>query len=88
MLDRLMGRAVLAEPHGVVGPDVDHLQPAQRCEPDRAAHVVAERQERPDVRDEPAVVGDPVGDPAHRMLADAEPEVAPGVVRLERVRRP
>ena len=32
---------------------------------------------------EPAVVGDAVDDAAHRVLADAEAEVAPGVIRLE-----
>ena len=46
VLDRLVGRPVLAEADRVVGPDVDDVQPGQRAEPDGAAHVVAERQER------------------------------------------
>ena len=75
VLDRLVGRAVLAEPDGVVRPDVDDVQPGQRREADRAAHVVAEGQERGAVRDEAAVIGDAVGDAAHGVLADAEPEV-------------
>ena len=35
VLDRLVGRAVLAEPDRVVGPDVDHVEAAERREPDR-----------------------------------------------------
>ena len=61
VLDRLVGRPVLAEPDRIVGPDVDDVQTGERSEPDRAAHVVAEGQERRAVRDEPAVIGDPVG---------------------------
>ena len=83
VLDRLVGRAVLAEADGVVGPDVDDVEVRQRREPDRAPHVVAERQERRAVGEEAAVVGDAVGDAAHRVLADAEPDVAAGVVGLE-----
>ena len=51
VLDRLVGRAVLAEAHRVVGPDVDDRQAGQRREADGSAHVVAEGQERGDVRD-------------------------------------
>ena len=83
MLDRLVRRAVLAEPHRVVRPDVDDVQAGQRGQPDGPAHVVAERQERGDVRDEPAVVGDAVGDAAHGVLADAEAEVPAGLVGAE-----
>ena len=51
MLDRFVRRPVLAEPDGVVGPDVGHRQPGQRREANRTAHVVAEVQERARVRD-------------------------------------
>ena len=83
VLDRLVGRPVLAEPDRVVGPDVDEVQPRQGGQPDRAAHVVAERQERRAVGDEPAVIGDAVGRAAHPVLADPEAEVAPGLVGAE-----
>ena len=46
MLDGLVGRAVLAEPDRVVGPDVDDVDAGQRRQADRPAHVVAEGQER------------------------------------------
>ena len=88
VLDRLVGRPVLAEADRVVGPDVDDVQPGQRRQPHRPAHVVAERQERGVVRDESAVVGDAVGDPAHGVLADAEAQVAPGLVGAEVRPRP
>ena len=46
VLDRLVGRAVLAEADGVVGPHVGDRQAHQRGQPHRAAHVVGEREER------------------------------------------
>ena len=46
VLDRLVRRAVLAQPDRVVRPDVEDVQVGQRREADRPAHVVAERQER------------------------------------------
>ena len=75
VLDRLVGRAVLAEADRIVGPDVDDVEPGERRQPDGAAHVVAEGQERRAVRDEPAVMGDAVGGAAHAVLADAEAQV-------------
>ena len=87
MLDRLVRRAVLAQSDGVVRPDVDHVESAERRQPDGAAHVVAERQERADIWNEPAVIRDAVADAAHRVLPDAEPEVAAGIVGFES-RRP
>ena len=42
LLDRLVGRAVLAEPDRVVGPAVDDVGLAQRGQAHRRAHVVAE----------------------------------------------
>ena len=80
VLDRLVGRSVLAQTHRVVRPDIDDVDPGQRGEAHGSAHVVAELEERRHVRDEPAVVGDPVADAAHRVLADAEAEVATGLV--------
>ena len=72
VLDRLVGRAVLAEADRVVGPDVDDRQLHQRREPHRAAHVVAEDEERAAEHPRAAVQRDAVHDRAHGVLADAE----------------
>ena len=82
MLDRLVGRAVLAEADRVVRPDVGHRQLHQRGQPDRPPHVVAEDQEGAAVRPGAAVQRDAVQDRAHRVLADAEVQgPAVGVAR-------
>jgi hypothetical protein len=53
MLDRLMGRAVLAEADGVVRHDVDDALAHQRGEADRRAAIVGEDQEGAAIGDEP-----------------------------------
>ena len=65
VLDRLVGRAVLAEADRVVRPDVGDRQLHQRGQPDRAAHVVGEDQERAAVDAGAAVQRDAVHDRAH-----------------------
>ncbi len=75
-LDRLMGRAVLAEEDRVVGEDVDRRQPHQGGEPDRRAHVVREDQEGPAVGAEAPRQRQAIQDRAHGVLAHAEVEVA------------
>ena len=45
VLDRLVGRAVLADADRIVGADVDHRQPHDGRQPDRRLHVVGEDQE-------------------------------------------
>ena len=79
LLDRLMGRAVLAEPDRVVAEPVDHRQLHQRREPDRRAGVVGEDQvggpDRPQLREREAV-----GDRRRLVLADPVMEGAPGPV--------
>ena len=77
LLDRLVGRAVLAEGDGVVRPDEDRRDVHQRRESHRRAHVVAEDQERSAERPGRAVQHDAVDDRAHRVLADAEVQHAP-----------
>jgi hypothetical protein len=81
MLDRLVGRAVLAERDRVVGVDPHGGQAGQRRQPDRAAHVVGELQERRAVGVHDAAVGrHPVDGSAHAVLAHAEEDVAPGAL--------
>ena len=74
VLDRLVGRTVLAEADRVVGPDVGDRQLAQGRDPHRAAHVVGERQEGAAEDAGQAVGRDAVHDRAHAVLADAEVE--------------
>ena len=72
VLDRLVGRAVLAEADGVVRPHVRHRQLHQRGQPHGVAHVVGEHQERAAVDAGVAVQRDAVHGRAHGVLADAE----------------
>ena len=76
LLDRLVRRAVLAEPDRVVRVDEDRRQLHQRGEPDRAAHVVARRSGRSRRSARKPCSVEAVDDRAHRVLADAEVEVA------------
>ena len=75
LLDRLVGRAVLAEADRVVGEDVDHRQLHQRREADRRPRVVGEGQVG---RPERAQLGErqAVGDRRRLVLADAVVELA------------
>ena len=83
VLDRLVGRPVLAHADRVVGVDVDQRELHQRGEPQGAALEVGEDEE-------PGLVGaqlgqrEPVGDRGGGVLAHPEVQVAPGpVVRAE-----
>ncbi len=71
-----MRRAVLAETDGVVGEHVGHRQLHQRRQPHRGPEVVGEDEERRDERPHPAVQRDAVRGRGHRVLADAEVQVA------------
>ena len=84
VLDRLVGRAVLAEADRVVRPHVGDRQLHQRGQPDRRPHVVAEDQEGAAVRPGAAVQRDAVEDRAHGVLADAEVQRAAVGVAGER----
>ena len=88
LLDRLVGRAVLAERDGVVRPDEDARDVHQRGQADRGPHVVAEDQERAAERAGGAVQHDAVDDRAHRVLADAEVQHAAVRVARPLVRGP
>ena len=83
-LDGLVGRPVLAEADRVVRPRPDDRQAHQRGEPDRRAHVVAEHEKGRAVRLHAAAMHcNAVHDRAHRVLADAERDVAAGPQRRE-----
>src|SRR5690606_19373407 len=81
VFDRLVGGAVLAEEHRVVGPDPYRRSAHQRAEAHGGPHVVAEHEERRPVRPQPAMDGDSVRDGSHGVLADTELDVATGPIR-------
>ena len=83
LLDRLMRRAVFTEEHGIVGEDEDGWNVHQCREADRRAFVVRENEECCSEGSPRAVERHSIHLSAHRMLPDAEIEVA----ALERIER-
>ena len=79
LLDRLVRRAVLPHADRVVREDERGRDVHDRGQPDRALHVVREDQEAGAVGAE-ARQREAVDDRAHRVLANAEVQVAPAVV--------
>ena len=77
MFDRLMGRAVLTQPHRVVGVHPDARRAHEGGESKGGTHVIAEDQEGGAERAQTAVNRHAVDDRAHGVLADTEPYVAP-----------
>jgi hypothetical protein len=71
VLDRLMGRAVLAQADRIVRIDVDDVRRNQRAHAHRIARVVGKHQEGGVVRNEAAMQGDTIGDRRHAELAHA-----------------
>src|SRR5580700_4630026 len=80
MLDRLVRGTVLADADRIVREDEDNVNAHQRREPNRRPAVVGEDEETRTERDESTVEGDPVQDRTHRMLTDAEVEIASTIV--------
>ena len=80
VLDRLVRRAVLAEADRIVREHEDVAQLHQRRHAQRVARIIGEREERPRVRNEPAVQRDAAGDRRHAELAHAELDVVAGRV--------
>ena len=84
MLDGLVRWPILAEPDGVVREHTDDTKAHERAHADGVAGVVAEREERGDVRHEAAVKGDAVRDGDHAELAHAEEHLIPGRLARDR----
>ena len=84
-LDGFVGRAVFSNAHGVVGENVNGREMRQCGKADGWAAVIAEDEEGRTAGTEDAVVGDAVHDAAHGVFADAEVEVASGVVGAVKV---
>ena len=81
MLDRLMGRTVLAEPDRIVRHDVDHALTHQRREPDRRAAIVGEDEEGAAIGHDAAMQGEAVHRRGHAVLAHAVMDVVAGETR-------
>jgi len=79
-LHRLVGRAVLTDSDAVMRPDVEVVQVGEGGQANGGAHVVGERRECRSAAEENAVVGNPVDDGPHRVLADAETNIPAAVV--------
>ena len=78
LLDRLMGRAVLADPDRIMGEHVDDRQLHDRGQTDRYPAIVAEDQEAGTVGPH-LDRGHAVENGPHRVLANPEMEVPPAV---------
>ncbi len=78
LFNGLVRRAVFAQSDRVMREHVDRVQLHQRAQADGGLHVIGERQERRRIRDHPAVRRETVHRGAHRMLANAEVQVAAG----------
>ena len=74
-----MRRAVLAQADRIMGVDKNRWQLAQRRQPQRRAHIVAENQKCRAEGAQPTVVDQAIGDRAHGVLADAIEDVATGI---------
>ena len=80
MLDRLVRRAVLAEPDRIVGHDEERADAHQRGQPHRRPRIVGEAEEGAAIGDQPAMQRDAVERGGHAVLADAVMNVAAGIV--------
>ena len=80
VLDRLVGRAVLAEADGIVGHHVDDRNAGERRDAHGGAGIIGEDQEGRAGRHEAAMQRDAVHGRRHAVLADAVMDVAARVV--------
>ena len=78
MLDRLVGRAVFAQPDRIVRHDEERADAHQRGEPHCGTRIVGEAEEGAAIGDQPAMQRDAVDGGGHRMLADAVVNVTVG----------
>ena len=79
MLDRLMRRAVFAEPDGIMRHHVDGGQAHQRGQAHRRPGIVGEHQEGGAGRNEAAMQRDAVHGRGHAVLANAVMDVAAAI---------
>lgn len=75
-LDRLVGRAVLAETNGIVGGDPEAAHAGERREADSTGGVGDEVEESTAIGDDGSVGGHTVQDSTHAMLANTEADVS------------
>jgi len=70
-----VGGAVLTDPDGIVGEDIDHRLLHQGSEPDRRAHIVGEDQKGRAVGTDAAVQTHPIEDGAHSVFTNPETHI-------------
>ena len=80
MLDRLVGRAVLAEPDRIVRHHMDDALAHERGQPDGRPAVVGEHQERAGIGNDPPVQRHAVHGRRHAVLAHAVMDEAAGII--------
>ena len=80
MLDRLMGRPVLAEPDRIMGEHMGDAQAHQRGEAQRGPAIIGEAKEARARGDEAAMQRQAVAGRRHAMFANAPMEIAAGHV--------
>jgi len=71
LLYRLVGRAVFANPEGVVRPDKLHRKALKGGQPNSWLHIVREHEESGAGGDHPSVQSHPVADTGHGQFANA-----------------
>ena len=80
MLDRLVGRAVLAHADGIMRHHEDDADAHQRGEADRRAAIIGEHQEGAAIGNDAAMQRHAVHRRRHAMLADAVMDIAAGEI--------
>src|SRR5204862_1748073 len=79
LFHRLMRRSVLAQSDAVVGPYIDDVGLAQGRQSDAWSHVVGKRKEGGGKGQDAAMQGHARGNPGHRVLANTEMNIPPGI---------
>ena len=80
MFDRLVGRAIFAQPDTVVRANVDHADLLDRGQADSVAHIIAEHQEGAAIGDDAAVQRHAVHRGSHTKFANAVMDIAASVI--------
>ena len=80
MLDRLMGRPILAEPDTVMGHDIDGPRVLDRGQPHRTTAIVGKHQERAAIGNDATVQCHPVHRCRHAEFADTIIDIATGII--------
>ncbi len=80
LLDRLVGRPVLAKPDRIVGHHINDADLLQRREPDRRPAIISEDQEGAAIGNHAAVQRHPVHRRGHAEFANAVIDITSGII--------